>query len=127
MFGEKRAFLTRREIIRVKTKALRRGIWFRALTRVDRACVDLAIIVVERVRSGLLQKVLCSLIRKLEEVMESQVYRLMREVGGSMAKDLSEVAQRWGNKSAHNWVGDSAFIRYLAITYLNMSSLSGRG
>src|SRR3989337_44685 len=106
MFGENRILLTRGEIIKVKTKALRRGVWFRALTKTDRACIDLAIIVVERVRSRLLLKVLFSLMKKLEEIMESHVYRLMREVGGSMAKKLSAIAQEWGNESAHNWVRD---------------------
>ena len=121
MFGEKRILLTRGEIIKVKTKALRRGVWFRALTKMDRACIDLAIIVVERVRSRLLLKVLFSLMKKLEEIMESHVYRLMREVGGSMAEKLSAIAQEWGNKSAHDWVRDPAFIQYLVITEMNLS------
>src|SRR3990170_1784876 len=116
MFGEKRALLTRGEMLKVKTKALRRGVWFRALAKTERACMDLAIIVVERVRSGLLQKVLFSLMKKLEESMESQVQRLMREVGCGMAKKLSEIAQKWGNKSAHNWAVDSGFMRYLTVT-----------
>jgi len=121
MFGEKRILLTRGEIIKVKTKALRRGVWFRALTKMDRACIDLAIIVVERVRSRLLLKVLFSLMKKLEEIMESHVYRLMREVGGSMAKKLSAIAQEWGNESAHSWVSDPGFIQYLVITEMNLS------
>jgi len=122
MFGKTGTFLTRGEIIKVKTKALRRGIWFRALTRTDRACIDLAIIVVERVHSRLLQKVLFSIMKKLEEIMESHVYRLMREVGGSMAEKLSKIAGEWGNESAVKWAEDSSFIRYLTITYLNRSS-----
>jgi hypothetical protein len=122
MIGEKRILLTRGEIIKVKTKALRRGVWFRALTKTDRACIDLAIIVVERVRSRLLLKVLFSLMKKLEEIMESHVHRLMREVGGSMAKKLSKIAGEWGNESAVRWAEDSGFIRYLTITYLNEAS-----
>jgi hypothetical protein len=122
MIGEKRTLLTRGEIIKVKTKALRRGVWFRALTKTDRACIDLAIIVVERVRSRLLLKVLFSLMKKLEEIMESQVQRLTREVGGNLAKKVSLIAQMWGNKSAVVWAVDSGFMRYLTITYLNTSS-----
>ena len=120
MFGEKRALLTRGEMLKVKTKALRRGVWFRALAKTERACMDLAIIVVERVRSGLLQKVLFSLMKKLEESMENQVQRLMREVGCGMAKKLSEIAQKWGNKSAHNWMRNPGFIRYLVIVEMNL-------
>ena len=120
MFGEKRNLLTRSEMIKVKTRALRRGIWFRALTKTDRACIDLAIIVVERIRSRLLQKVLFSIIKKLEEIMESQIQRLMSEVGVNLAKKVGRIAQMWGNESAVRWAEDSGFIRYLTITYLNM-------
>jgi hypothetical protein len=122
MFGERRTLLTRSEILRVKTRALRRGVWFRALTKTDRACIDLAVLVVERVRSRLLQRILSSLIRKLEEIMKSRVQRLMHEVGGSMAKKLSKIANEWGNESAVRWAEDSGFIRYLTITYLNEAS-----
>src|SRR4030067_2352129 len=120
MFGEKRALLTRGEMLKVKTKALRRGVWFRALAKTERACMDLAIIVVERFRSRLLLKVLFSLMKKLEESMESQVQRLMREVGCGMAKKLSAIALEWGHESAHSWVRDPGFIQYLVITEMNL-------
>jgi len=119
MFEEKRVPLMRADIVRVKARAVRRGVWFRALTRAERACVDLAVMVVERVRSGLLRKVLFSVLKKLEESMESQVGCLMREVGGNLAKKLGRIAQAWGNGSAVNWAEDSGFIRYLTITYMN--------
>jgi hypothetical protein len=75
--------------------------------------------VVERVRSRLLGEVLFSVFKKLEETMESQVRRLMREVGDNLAKKMSRIAQAWGNESAVNWAEDSGFIRYLTITYMN--------
>jgi hypothetical protein len=121
MFGEKRTFLTRGEIIKIKTMALRKGVWFRALTKTERACVELAIIVVERVRSRLLLNVLCSLVKKLEEAMESRVYRLLREVGSILVRKLSVIALKWGNKSARDWVVDYGFMRYLVITEMNLS------
>jgi len=114
--------LARNEIINVKTRALRRGVWYRALTRVERACIDLVIKVVERVRSCLLQRVLSSVLGKLEEAMESQVQRLMREIGGTLALKLSQIAQGWGNKSAQSWSGDKGFTQYLTITYMNAPS-----
>jgi len=119
MLSEKRTPLIRSEIVEIKTKALRRGVWFRVLTRVERACIDLAIKVVERVRSRLLQKVLSSIIKKLEEALESQVQRLMREIGDSLAKKMSQIAQDWGNKSAVRWAKDADFMKYLTIIYMN--------
>jgi hypothetical protein len=120
MYCEKRTVLTRSEILKVKTRALRRGVWFRVLTRTERACVDLAALVVERVRSWLLRKVLASIIAKLEEVMESRVQRLTRQVGDSLAKKISEIALKWGHKSAVKWAEDSGFKRFLTITYMNL-------
>ena len=121
MLNEKRTPLMRSEMIKIKARALRRGVWFRVLTRADRACVDLAIKVVERVRSRFLQKVLSSVLKKLEEALESQVRRLMREVGDNLAKKMSQVAQTWGNKSAVKWSEDIGFAQYLTITYMNRS------
>ena len=119
MFREKRVHLMRADIVRVRARAVRRGVWFRALTRTERACVDLAIMVVERVRSRLLGKVLFSVLKKLEETIESQVGCLMREVGGNLAKKLSKIARAWGNESAVTWAEDSGFKRYLTVTYMN--------
>jgi NAD-dependent DNA ligase len=113
-------FLSRIDIAKVKTRALRRGICYSALTRMERACIDLVIRLVDKVHSRLLAKVLFSVMEKLEEAMEGKVSRLMREVGSSLAKKLSEIASEWGNVSAVMWVEDSGFIRYLAITCMNM-------
>lgn len=119
MLNEKRTPLIRTEIVKIKARALRKGVWFRVLTRVERACLDLAIKVVERVRSRLLQRVLSSILDKLEEAMESQVQRLMREIGDNLASELSRIAQDWGNKSAVKWAKETSFIKFLTITYLN--------
>jgi hypothetical protein len=119
MHGIKRPPLTRGEIVRIKAKAVRRGVWFRALTRAERACIDLAIIVVMRVRSCLLVKVLFSVLKKLEITMESKVRRLMRDVGDTLAKKISHIAQKWGNNSAANWAEDHDFMQYLTINFMN--------
>ncbi len=126
MFGEKRTLLTRSEILRVKSRAIRRGMWFRAISRTERACVDLALVVVEKVRSGFLAKVLFSVLEKLEKAMESRVVFFMREVGSKLARRLSEIVGKWGNKSGARWAEDSSFIRYLAVMRLNESLPSVR-
>lgn len=119
MLNAKRTLLLRSEIAKIKTRALRKGVWFRVLTKAERACIDLSIMVVERVRSRLLRKVLTSILEKLRAAMESRVERLMREIGEKLASKLSQIAQQWGNKSAVGWAEDSGLIRYLTITYMN--------
>ena len=114
-------FLSRKDIARVKTRALRRGIWYIALTRMERACMDLVIRLVDKVHSRLLAKVLFSVMEKLEAAMEGKVSRLMREVGINLARKLSKIASEWGNASAVRWAEDSSFIRYLTVTYMNVT------
>ena len=59
--------LSREELIRIRAKAIRRGVWFRMLTKSERAQVDLTIRVVQKVRSFLLARVLASLVKKLDQ------------------------------------------------------------
>jgi hypothetical protein len=83
--------------------------------------MDLAIKVVEKVRSPVLARSLISIAKKLTNAMESEVMRLMRTVGRPLAQKLSEIAQSWGNKSARLWAVDIGFIQYLAIVQKNLS------
>jgi len=114
---------SRTNLIKVRAMAIRRGIWFRALSRAERAQIDLTIKLVERVRSSFLSRVLDSILRKLFEAMESRVWRLMRDVGVHLAKNLGEIAKGWGYRSALSWACDLGFIQFLAVNYLSASGL----
>lgn len=111
----------RSELVKLRVKALRRGLWFRVLSRVERGLIDLAIKVVEKVRSLVLARSLISIVEKLLNAMESEVTRLMRTVGHPLAQKLSEIVQGWGNRSARLWANDLGFIRYLAVMQKNLS------
>jgi hypothetical protein len=119
MSAEKGVILIRTEMKKIKAKAVRRGMWFKILTRTERACVDLAMIVVERVRSCLLQRVLSSVLGKLEAALESPVHRAEWKFGAGLALKLSQIAERWGHRSAMHWARDAKFVRFLAVSYLN--------
>ena len=115
--------LGRDELIRVRARALRRGVWFRALTGAERAVVDLTTRVVERVRSHLLAKVLTSVVKKLLDAMEGEAARLMRTVGRSLARRLSGIARGWGNRSAVRWAEEAGFMQYLSIMHMNTPAI----
>ena len=110
-------------LAKLRVKALRRGVWFRVLTRVERVLLELTMKVVKRIRSLFLAKVVANIVEKLLEAMESRVVRLTREVGSALAHKLSGIAQEWGNNSAREWTTDPGFKQYLAVTYMNMPSL----
>lgn len=119
MTGQVRIPLTRGELAKIKSKAIRRGVWFKVLSGAERAYMGLTIRVVERVRSFLLAKVLTSILKKLLSAMESWVVCLIGEVGRSLAQKLSRIAQKWGNKPAVKWADDHGFIQYLAVNYMS--------
>jgi len=113
------SFLNKAHLIKLRLKAMRAGVWFRALPRIDRVLVDLTIKVASSIRSFTLAKNLLAVIRKLEGLLESSLSRAFREVGLPLAQKLSLAAQKWGNTSAKNWVIDSAFAFFLAVMHIN--------
>ena len=104
--------LTREVIVGLRTRALRRRVWFNALDRIERGLVDVTIRWVDRVRSGRLATVLLRILAKLARAMEHGMVRVL-ERGRSMALWLSELAVGWGNSLAFAWRDDLAFQRAL--------------
>jgi hypothetical protein len=111
--------LRKQKLRKLKLQAIRCGVWFRGLSRVDRALVNLTIRVVDRVCSFTLAKALLSVVKKLEDAFESGVLHALREVGFPLARKLSLFAQKWGNNFAQNWMRDVSFARFLAIMHIN--------
>jgi hypothetical protein len=112
-------FLNRACLVKLRFKAVRAGVWFRALPRIDRVLVDLTINVASNVRSFTLAENLLTVIRKLEGLLESSLSRAFRDVGFPLAQKLSLMAQKWGNSSAESWPSDPSFIRFLAVMHIN--------
>jgi len=112
-------FLEKAQLRKLKSKAMRAGVWFRALHRIDRVLVDLTIKVAGTVRSFTLAKGILTIVRKLEGVMESKFLRAIREVGFPRAKRLGSIAEEWGNINAGVWEFDLGFAKYLAAMSFN--------
>jgi hypothetical protein len=122
--SERAVMLKRADLVKLKSRALRRGVWFGALSRIDRVLVDLAVTVVDGVHGVRLAKALWSVMKKLEDALANRVLRVVKEVGFALACKLSLLAQSWGNKSAKTWVYDGSFARFLAIICINDSGAS---
>ena len=119
--------LSRRVLARLRLRAIRRGVWFRALKDVERKLLDLTIAVVERVQSVRLAKLVSSIVEKLLCAVEGRLSRLMRMRGRCLAERLSRVAVGWGNKSAIHWADDLGFVEYLAVAGVDASVGLGSG
>ena len=74
-------FLSRFELVRLRRKALRRGIWYKVLSRIERSLVNLAIAAVSRVRSLVLARSLAVVVEKLSGFFGSGVLRRVQAVG----------------------------------------------
>ena len=112
-------FLNRMQLIRLKSKAMRAGVWFAALPRIDRVLVDLTIKVAENIRSAYLAKSIYAVVGKLEGLLESSVLKSLRTIGRSLAEKISLIAQKWGNISAKSWATDVSFAFFLSVMHTN--------
>jgi len=112
--------LSRDELVMMRVRALRSGVWFKALSTVERSMVNLAIRVVEKdVKSSLLARLMGGIIDKLKEATESRFLHMVLEIGLPLARKFSGIAQGWGNKSASQWTDDPGFMRFLTILSTN--------
>jgi hypothetical protein len=104
-------------ITEAKKLALRNGVWFKTLSRVERGIIDLTVRYVECIKSVVLAKVVTAIMEKLQFAMESVVDRLVRTVGLPLARKISDIAVSWGNRLASMWANDFAFARFLVANY----------
>ena len=107
------------ELLLVKKAALRRGIWYRALSRAERGVLDLTAKYVKHIRSTKLANLVTGLIEKLQIASQSIVDRLTHSVGLLLAQKISDVAVGLGNRWAASWAVDLEFARFLAVSNLN--------
>jgi len=119
LFRDAFGFLSKAQLVRLRLRAVRAGVWFRALSRIDRVLVDLTIRVAGSVRSVTLARNLLAVVRKLEGLLVSKLERAITKIGFPMACKLGMLAQKWGNKCTKEWATDVNFARYLAVMNLN--------
>jgi len=117
MQDDSSSFLNRTQLIKLKLKAMRAGVWFKALPRIDRVLVDLTIKVAENIRSIQLAKSIFAVVGKLDGLLESSVLKSLRVIGRPLAEKVSLIAQKWGNASAKAWATDQSFAFFLAVMH----------
>lgn len=110
-------------LAKIKRKALRQKAWFKVLDRSERAIVSLTIRCVEIIKSLKLAKIVTAILAKLKDAMTSQVEKLRKTLGRSLAQNLAKIALAWGYSSAKRWVGDQGFMHYLVIMRINTSGM----
>jgi len=113
------SFLNKAHLLKLKIKAMRAGVWFRSLERIDRVLYDLMLKVDVTLRSPVLARSILSIKSKLEGFLEGKIVRATREIGLLLASKVSLIAQKWGNVNSKDWINDMGFVRYLAVMDIN--------
>ncbi|MGD0644423.1 MAG: hypothetical protein ABSA75_05910 [Candidatus Bathyarchaeia archaeon] len=117
VMGRHDSFLSVGLLVQAKQFALRRGVWFRTLSRVERGILDLTVQCVDCIKSGKLAKLLTAIVDKLQSAMENIVDRLVRNFGLPLARKISNIAISWGNRLASMWADDRSFARFLVVNF----------
>jgi len=110
------ALTTKQDLVKIKSRALRTRVWFRTLSKIERAIIDLTIKCVEKIRSQTLESALSGIVSKILDALENSLLSKIEKVGRQLAENLSNIAQKWGNQNACNWKRDKDFIIYLGFS-----------
>jgi hypothetical protein len=118
-------FLSVRKLAETKKVALRRKVWFKSLSRVERGIIDLTVRYVESIKSSKLAQIVTAIVEKLQLSMETIAQKMVRTVGLPLARKISDIAVSWGNHLAKLWAKDRSFARFLVINYSKTAFCSG--
>jgi len=110
---------TRDFILSVKRKALRIGVWYRTLDRIERGILSLVARILDKVESVVLGVEIVKILGKLRDALKSGFIRRIEEYGVETAKELVYFAEVWGNGAARKWTFDWGFSIYLTVLDLN--------
>lgn len=113
--------IARQDLLRVRTRALRHNVWFKVLSRTERAILDLTVKCVKRIRSDVLEDTVSAIVGKVLEVLESKFIFNAEKIGRKIADAIGGIAQRWGNKNASAWNDDPGFVRFLGVNVINQT------
>jgi hypothetical protein len=103
----------------VRRKALRRGVWYGALDRVERGILSLAAQVVDWAESVVPGVEQVKIIGKLNEAMKNQFQRRLGSYG--LGRGLKVVGQAlgWGYAAAGRGLSNPGLARFLTFLSLN--------
>lgn len=110
---------TKQDLIKIKTRALRTKIWFKTLSRVERAIVDLTIKCIDHVKSNVLMATISTIIGKILQSCEESFMVRAEKVGQGISEVLCALALRWGNKTCSAWKHETEFAKHLGVNALN--------
>src|SRR5207247_9917611 len=86
--------VTGRKLAGLKTRALRKRVWYRALSRMERGLLDLTMRWVGEVKSRTMTRVVIRILLKLERALNRSMVRVFQK-GGALAERIGALAVSW--------------------------------
>ncbi len=111
----------------LRTKALRKGVWFQALTNQERILSGLIRKYVKIVKNATLATVIAKIIGKLIYAIKNSFLNMIDRIGRPIAESYSRAAYAMGWKEASKWVDDPNIVRWYGFTayYSNRVKMGG--
>jgi hypothetical protein len=100
-------------LVDIRRRAMRRGIWFRALTDLDRGILNLSAVLLDDVRSVTLRVQIVSILAKLRDAFKSPFRRFVEKHGQDRLRNVVEYAVQLGYHEVRSLRGDEGFMEYL--------------
>lgn len=110
--------MSKEQLREVRSTALRRRVWYKALDGIERGIINLTISVVEGVKSPTLMREISKILVKLQEAFKGAFTRHMEEYGSRKLVDIIKIALSFGNEEALRW-GIDSFARLLTVNNYN--------
>ena len=102
-------------LLTMRTKAIRRKVWYRVLDSVERGIVNLTLRIFEDVKSLTLCQILNTILEKLRVAIQSRFLRHVEHFGRERAAIIVSQAIGFGSSCAGAWLGDTGFHRWLSL------------
>ena len=100
----------------LRTKALRKGIWFQTLTHQERILAGLIRKHVKIVRNVVLATVIAKIVVKLINAIRNSFLDKIEKIGRPVAKIWSTSACAMGWNQAAKWIDDKEIVIWLGLT-----------
>ncbi len=109
------------ELPGLRRRALRKGLWFKILSSVERGLVNLTIKYVKEPRSPMLISALSEIVTRIVDAVKSTYLFVLESIGRPIATQRATAALSWGNRQANEWLSDRAFWRFLGLSARNLN------
>ena len=103
----------------LRSKVVRKRLWFKVLNSFDRSFYNLTCSIVSRVESLVLGKEIMKLVLVLKNALKGEFVRFVESYGVRKAWIIAQLSVAWGYNGARNWKYDQGLARLHALNEYN--------